>query len=156
MFKLACLLLVLLCQTPAPRAQTTTERPDSSNGDVQELTAIVHEECEGVLENHAAALERIWAKEFRMRVVDGTVLDRTQARPYLRAALPQSVAGLCEISDLAIRVTGRKATTTGRMMIKSSAADGTDTPIQFRFNQRLVRRDGRWQAVLLEFSYVTP
>ena len=155
MLRLACLLLMLLSQ-PAPRVQTAGERPGPGSRDEQELTSIVHEECEGVLENHAAALERIWAKEFRMRVVDGTVLDRTQARGYLRAALPQSVAGLCEINELAIRVTGRKATTTGRMLIKSSAVDGTDTPIQFRFKQQLVRRDGRWQAVLLEFSYVTP
>ena len=128
--------------------------PDKQADDRQELTQLVHEECEGVLENHATALDRIWAAEFEMRTVDGTVTPKAQARAFLRAALPQSIAGVCEIDDLTIKINGRKATTEGRMMLRATTVDGTPQPRRFRFTQRLVKRDGRWQALRLDFSYI--
>src|SRR5205085_10783913 len=109
-----------------------------------------------VLENHTSVLERIWAEEFQMHTVDNKTTPRAQARAYLRTALPQSISGLCEISDLNISVSGRKATMTGRMRMRATGADGTATPRQFSFSQKLIKRAGRWQAVFLDFSYVMP
>jgi hypothetical protein len=128
--------------------------PDKHADDRQELTQLIREECEGVLENHAAALDRIWAAEFEMRTVDGTITPKAQARAYLRAALPQNIAGVCEIDDLTIKLDGHKATTEGRMMIRATNVDGTPQPKRFRFTQRLVKRAGRWQALRLDFSYI--
>ena len=45
---------------------------------------------------------------------------------------------------------------TGRMRVKATGADGTATPLQFSFSQKLIKRAGRWQAVFLDFSYGTP
>ena len=91
-----------------------------------------------------------------MHTVDNKTTPRAQARAYLRTALPQSISGLCEISDLMIDVNGRKATMSGRMKVRATGADGTDMPVQFGFTQKLVKRNGRWQAVFLDFSYVKP
>ena len=128
---------------------------DKHADDRAELTALVHEECEGVLENHAATLDHIWADEFQMRTVDGVVTPKARARAFLRAALPQSIAGVCEIDDLTIKIDGKRATTEGRMMIRATSIDGTPEPKRFRFTQRLVKREGRWQALRLDFSYIT-
>ena len=141
--------LCTLLMSSAPAAS------DKHADDRAELTALVHEECEGVLENHAATLERIWADEFQMHTVDGRVTPKAQARAYLRAALPQSIAGVCEIDDLSIKIDGKRATTEGRMMLRATNIEGQPEPKRFRFTQRLVKRDGRWQALRLDFSYIT-
>lgn len=154
MTRICCFIIALLCSCTL-LAQAANE-PRKDNDDRQELTRLVNDECEGVLENHAAVLDRIWADEFQMLTVDGTTTPKAQARAFLRASLPQSIAGLCEVHDLEIGIHGRKATTTGRMLLRTTTAEGTPVPIQFRFQQRLVKRDGRWQALRLEFSYIQP
>lgn|GEM_PF-6576929 len=154
MTRICCCALALLCSLSLSIQAGNEPRKDDE--DRQELTRLVHDECEGVLENHAAVLDRIWAAEFQMKTVDGTVTPKAQARAFLRAALPQSIAGLCEIDDLTIKINGKKATTEGRMMLRATNVDGTPEPKRFRFTQRLVKRAGRWQALRLDFSYVLP
>jgi len=153
--KVSCVLLILfsLCVLPA---RLTVGQSHKEDQDRQELTRLINDECEAVLENHTSVLERIWAAEFQMHTVDNKTTPRAQARAYLRTALPQSISGLCEISDLMIDVNGRKATMSGRMKVRATGADGTDMPVQFGFTQKLVKRNGRWQAVFLDFSYVKP
>ena len=155
MLKVSCLLLILfsLCVLPARLTVGQSHREDQ---DRQELTQLINDECEAVLENHTSVLARIWAAEFQMHTVDNKTTPRTEARAYLRTALPQSISGLCEISDLVLDVTGRKATMTGRMKVRATGVDGTDMPVQFDFSQKLVKRSGRWQATFLDFSYVKP
>ena len=155
MLKLSCLLLVLssLCVLSVRPTVGQSHREDQ---DRQELTRLVSDECEAVLENHTPVLERIWATEFQMHTVDNKTTPRAEARAYLRTALPQSISGLCEISDLVINVNGRKATMTGRMKVNATGVDGTSAPVQFGFNQKLVKRSGHWQATFLDFSYVKP
>ena len=150
MFRVACLLIVVLVNGAV--GQTRQQVVNKPDGNEQELAALVRAECEGVLENHQAVLDRVWADEFLMHTVDGHRVPKAQAGPYLRAALPPSIAGLCEIRDLVIKVRGRKATTVGRMGLKAMAADGSEVPLQFRFSQNLVWRQHRWQATYLEFS----
>ncbi len=154
MLRVACLLLIL-SGLSAP-GQMPQDNPDKHSRDEQELATLVRAECEGMLENHEAVLDRILADEFIMHTVDGHLVPKTQFQRYLRAALPPSIAGLCEIRDLTIKVSGHKATTEGRMRIRASAADGTEVPLQFRFNQKLLRRQDRWQATYVEFRLDQP
>jgi len=153
--KIFCLLLIALslCVLPARPTAGAGQKADQGR---QELTRLVNDECEAILENRTAVLERIWAAEFQMHTVDNKTTPRAQARVYLRTALPQSISGLCEISDLNINMHGRKATMTGRMKVNATAPDGTSAPVQFGFTQKLVKRSGRWQATFLDFSYVKP
>lgn len=110
-------------------------------------------ECEAVLENHTATLDRIWADEFTMHTADGKTTPKAGARAYLRTALPQSISGVCTIEDLKIKVDGgKKAEMSGRMSVSATDLDGTFKPVRYRFGQRLVRRRGSWQVVFLEFS----
>src|SRR5918911_794254 len=143
----ACLSLIIL--SLGASGQTPQSGPGEYARDEQELTRLVHEECEGVLENHAAELDRILADEFQMHTVDGHTVPKAQFRQYLRAQLPPSIKGLCEIHDLNIKVSGHKATTEGRMRVRAQAIDGTAVPLQFKFRQRLVRRAHRWQATYI-------
>lgn len=152
--RVVCLLLILpglsaLGQTP----QGVT---DKHRRDEQELAELVRAECEAMLENRQSVLERILADEFIMHTVDGHLVPKAQFQQYLRAALPPSIVGLCEIRDLTLKVSGHKATTAGRMKIRASAADGTEVPLQFHFNQNLVKRQRRWQATYVEFSLDRP
>jgi Domain of unknown function (DUF4440) len=152
LISIACLFVILAC----PRALSGQTQTNKAGQAEQELTTLAHDECEAVLENHASVLDRILAAEFIMHTVDGHLVPKAQMGPYLRAALPPSIAGLCEIRDLTIKVSGHKATTEGRMRVRASAADGSEVPLQFHFNQKLVKRQRRWQATYIEFSLDQP
>ncbi len=151
MSKFACLIFIL-ASAPLLRGQPPLPKLTKQTEAEQELTQLVRAECEAVLENHAPVLDRILAAEFQMHTVDGHIVPKPQMGPYLRAALPQNIAGLCEVRDLVIKVAGRKATTTGQMWLRASLADGTEQPLQFKFNQQLVKRQHRWQATYIEFT----
>ena len=155
MLKVACLLLIL---SGASLSQVQTPVPPATKRDKaeQELKELTFNECEAVLENHTATLDRIWAEEFTMHTADGKTTPKAGARAYLRTALPQSISGVCTIEAIEIKVSGGKAQMSGRMKVSATALDGTFKPVQYRFGQRLVKRAGRWQVVFLEFSPDTP
>ena len=151
MLKVACLVFILSVSSLL-QGQTPVQPVTKQNKVEQELKELTFNECEAVLENHTATLERIWADDFLLHTVDGKTTPKAQARAYLRTALPQSISGVCEINDLSIKVSGNKARMTGRMRVNATGLDGTFKPVQYRFGQRLVKREGRWQVVFLEFS----
>lgn len=134
-------------------AQTIVPPVARQNKTEQELKELTFNECEAVLENHTATLDRIWADDFTMHTADGKTTLKAGARAYLRTALPQSISGICAIEYEQIKVSGNKAQMSGRMRISATALDGTFQPVQYRFGQRLVKRDGNWQVVFLEFSF---
>jgi len=155
MLKAACLILILAGASPSQKqmpAQPVTRRDKVE----QELKELTFNECEAVLENHTATLDRIWADEFTMHTADGKTTPKAGARAYLRTALPQSISGVCAIDYTEIKVSGGKAEMSGRMRISATALDETFRPVRYRFSQRLVRRGGRWQVVFLEFSPDAP
>jgi hypothetical protein len=154
MFKAACLIFILYGASLA-QTQTPAERVAKSNRDVQELKELTFNECEAVLENHTAALDRIWADDFLMHTADDKTTPKAGARAYLRTALPQSISGVCAIEYTEIKVSGGKARMSGRMRISATALDGTFKPVRYRFGQRLVKRRGSWQVVFLEFGFDT-
>ena len=157
MLKAACLLLILsgasLSQAQTPAAAQPVTKHDKT---VQELKELTFNECEAVLENHTATLDRIWADEFTMHTADDVTTPKAGARAYLRTALPQSISGVCTIEYQEIKVSGNKAKMSGRMRISATDLDGSFKPVQYRFGQRLVKRDGSWQVVFLEFSFDKP
>jgi ketosteroid isomerase-like protein len=151
MIKIACLLLILSGPSVL-RGQTPAGPTGKQSKAEQELKELTFNECEAVLENHTATLDRIWADDFLMRTADGKKTPKAGARAYLRTALPQSISGVCAIEYLEIKVSGGRASMSGRMRVNATALDGTSKPVQYRFGQRVVKRDGRWQVVFLEFS----
>ena len=157
MLKAACLLLILsgasLSQAQTPAAAQPVTKHDKT---VQELKELTFNECEAVLENHTATLDRIWADEFTMHTADDVTTPKAGARAYLRTALPQSISGVCTIEYQEIKVSGNKARMSGRMRISATDLDGSFKPVQYRFGQRLVKRNGSWQVVFLEFSFDKP
>jgi hypothetical protein len=155
MLKAACLLLILSC-TSLSQVQMFMQPSAKQTKAEQELKELTFNECEAVLENHTMTLDRIWADEFIMRTADGKTTPKAAARDYLRTALPRSISGVCAIEAVEIKVSGGKAKMSGRMKISATDLDDTFKPVQYRFNQRLVKRAGRWQVVFLEFSPDVP
>ena len=139
-----------LSQAQTPSVVEPVTRQDKT---VQELKELTFNECEAVLENHTATLDRIWADEFTMHTADDVTTPKAGARAYLRTALPQSISGVCTIEYQEIKVSGNKAKMSGRMRISATDSDGSFKPVQYRFGQRLVKRSGSWQVVFLEFSF---
>lgn len=154
MLKAACLLLILYGAAPSRAQVPAAARPLTKHDQtVQELKELTFNECEAVLENHTATLDRIWADEFTMHTADNVTTPKAGARAYLRTALPQSISGVCTIEYQEIKVSGNKAKMSGRMRIGATDLDGSFKPVQYRFGQRLVKRNGSWQVVFLEFSF---
>ncbi len=151
MLKAACLMLIL-SGASLSQIQTPVQPVTKQNKTEQELKELTFNECEAVLENHTATLDRIWADEFTMHTADGKTTPKAGARAYLRTALPQSISGVCAIEYIEFKISGGKAQMSGRMRVSATALDGTFQPVQYRFGQRLVKRAGRWQVVFLEFS----
>ena len=151
MLKAACLILILSVSSLS-QVQTPVQPITKQNKAEQELKELTFNECEAVLENHKATLDRIWADDFLMHTADGKTTPKAGARAYLRTALPQSISGVCAIEYQEIKVSGGKANMSGRMRVSATALDGTFKPVQYRFGQRLVKRRGSWQVVFLEFS----
>lgn len=145
-------MLVLYGATLA-QAQTRVRPVAKQNKVEQELKELTFNECEAVLENHTATLDRIWADDFIMHTADGVTTPKAGARAYLRTALPQSISGVCVIEYQKIKVSGDKAEMSGRMRVSATALDGTFQPVQYRFGQRLIKRSGSWQVVFLEFGF---
>lgn len=156
MLKAACLLLILSVASPAQKPAAKSPTPTKESKAEQELKELTFNECEAVLENHTATLDRIWADEFTMHTADGKTTPKQEARAYLRTALPQSISGVCVIEYRELKISGDRARMSGRMRISGTALDGASQPVQYLFGQRLVKRDGRWQVVFLEFSFDRP
>ncbi|HLL72158.1 MAG TPA: nuclear transport factor 2 family protein [Pyrinomonadaceae bacterium] len=154
MLKAACLLLILYGASHTPAQTPSAAQPVTKHDQaVRELKELTFNECEAVLENHTATLDRIWADEFTMHTADDVTTPKAGARAYLRTALPQSISGVCTIEYQEIKVSGNKAKMSGRMRISATDSDGSFKPVQYRFGQRLVKREGSWQVVFLEFSF---
>ncbi len=149
----ACLIILIYVAAAVPLPAQSPATPMTKRQKAeQELKELTFNECEAVLENHEATLERIWADEFVMYTTDGRTTPKAEARAYLRTALPQSISGVCAIEYGEIKISGDKARMSGRMNISATAPDGTFQPVRYRFGQRLVKRGGLWRVVFLEFS----
>lgn len=149
----AALLTLALLTLTAP-GRTTQDTTRKGGGGGEEFRALVERECEAVLENQTQFLDKVWADDMLLYTTDGKVTPKSQARQYLRTALPQTIAGLCRIVEFNVRQSGKKATVSGVLRINKAETARDPVPLRFRFTQEMVRRRGEWQAVKLEFAYV--
>ena len=99
----------------------------------------------------AAALDRIWAKEFLDTSFDGTVT--TKEEDLTSVASGDLVYQSSKVRDLVIHVYGKSAVVTGHWTAVGQFK-GVDVSGEFRYTDVYVRREGRWQAVASQITRI--
>lgn len=134
--------------TPTPPASTPTpsasnspwldadDAPDDEDEVKSQLTKIEEEWTEANVKGDKKALERILADEYK-----GGPSAHTK-REYINNLEPDPSIKSWELGDLTVEQDGNRATVQGTL--KNETEKGTDT---YKFTDKFVWRDRRWQAV---------
>ena len=154
-----CLCVFVVSFIHPAHAKSSTVQPtyvqdgsaSKSNKVEQEFTQLLWNECEAILSNNTFVLDQLWADKFIVISTEGRTVPRGQAQEYLRSVLPSRIEGLCQVKDVAVDKRGRKATVTGVVAINVIRLAQSSMSLHLRFTHSFVRRQGRWQAVSLQF-----
>jgi ketosteroid isomerase-like protein len=128
-----------------------TNSAQSVRGPESDLAKIEDEWIQARLKGDVTYLERLYAPELRITGADGSVIERNTdiARFASGAIKPQSM----EREDMRITVYGDAAVVIGRDNLKGSY-NGVSRVGSVRFTHVYVRRDGRWQLVASQGTWV--
>ena len=120
-------------------------------GTENDLATIEKEWIQARLKGDVAYLERLYAPELRITGADGSVIERNTdiARFASGAIKPQSM----EREDMQITVYGDAAVVIGRDNLKGTY-NGVSGGGSVRFTHVYVRRDGRWQLVASQGTWI--
>ena len=128
-----------------------TNSAQSVRGPESDLAKIEDEWIQARLKGDVTYLERLYGPELRITGTDGSVIERNTdiARFASGAIKPQSM----EREDMRITVYGDAAVVIGRDNLKGSY-NGVPGVGSVRFTHVYVRRDGRWQLVASQGTWV--
>src|SRR5262249_18289587 len=117
----------------------------------KELIALEDEWRAARIKGDVAFLERLYAKELRITGTNGSVIDRTtDINGFASGAIkPESI----ERSDMRISVYGDAAIVSGRDDVKGRY-NGVGGGGAVRFTHVYVRREGRWQLVASQGTWI--
>jgi len=96
----------------------------------------------------AAILEKIYADDYARISTEGGVFGKAQALDSIKAGKTKYQS--LEYSDLKIRIYGHTAVVTAIVKSTGTTYGVATSPIGVRWTQILVKRNGKWQAVLLQ------
>jgi hypothetical protein len=102
----------------------------------------------------AAILEQLLADDYARIFNDGSVYVKAQTLENLRAGKTKYQS--FEFSDLKIRVYGNTAVATAFVKTSGSTYGVATSPTGVRWTQFLVKRNGKWQPVLLQTTMLAP
>jgi ketosteroid isomerase-like protein len=131
------LLLGVLALTPS-WAQSPDEETE------KELINLQNEWATARIKGDVAFLERLYAKEFRITAMDGSVVDR--ARDIAVFASGEMKPQAINDENMKVAVYGETAIVTGVEDVKGTYK-GNYGEFALRFTNVFIRRDGRWQMV---------
>lgn len=116
----------------------------SSDQTKQELIQLQHEWATARIRGDVAFLETLYAKEFRITAMNGSVVDRDADIAVFasRDMKPEII----EDDDMQIARYGEIALVTGREHVKGTYK-GNPGDFMLRFTNVFIRRDGRWQML---------
>ena len=146
--RLSVALATFLCGLAAHNLLGTL-RPSSLAGPKREVLAVEREYIRAHLERDVAALDNVLADDFssfggRVRKEHRLAL---LGSPYFR------VVSL-ETKDVSVKVHGAEASVSGRARLRTSLRGREFDIPPYEFTRRLVKREGRWQIVGMEFAPV--
>ena len=128
-----------------PNENVKSSAPTDESAVLSALTELEHEWTVANINADKSKLNRILADDYVGTTIDG----KTQGKAdYLRTIERDTVIKNWEFADLEVDLLGDRSTLTG--VVRFEFADGER---EFRFVDKFVWRDGRWQATS---SVVTP
>lgn len=116
----------------------------SSEQTTQELIQLQNEWATARIKGDVGFLEKLYANEFRITAMNGSVVDRNADIAVFasRDMKPE----LIEDDDMLVSRYGEVAMVTGREHVKGTYK-GNPGDFMLRFTNVFVRRDGRWQML---------
>lgn len=127
--------------TPAPTDEATV---------LADLTELEHEWTVANINADKKKLDRILADDYVGTLSDGKPQGKAE---YLRTAKRDTVIQKWNFEDLQVSLRGDRATLNGTLRLEIKNEQGQMQNLAFRFTDKFVWRDGRWQATA---SVVTP
>ena len=127
------------------RSSDTTAPPTDEATVLADLTELEHQWTVANINADKTRLDRILADDYAGTTVDGQTQGKAE---YLRTIERDTVTQKWEFEDLEVDLVGDRATLTGLVRFQIE-----NKPREFRFVDKFVWRDGRWQATS---SVVTP
>lgn len=118
--------------------------PTNESDVLATLTDLEHEWTVANINADKKKLNRILADDYVGKTFDG----KTQGKAdYLRTIQRDRAIQRWEFEDLKVSLLGDRATLTGVLRLEAQNQRGEVGPLAFRFTDKFVWRDNRWQAV---------
>lgn len=125
--------------------------PTSDSAVLSTLTDLEHEWTVANINADKKKLSRILADDYVGTTFDG----KTQGKAdYLRTITRDTSIQKWEFDDLKVSLKGDRASLTGLFKLEVKDQEGEVRPVAFRFTDKFVWRDNRWQAVSSEVTAV--
>ena len=111
------------------------------------LTDLEHEWTAANINADKTALDRILADDYVGTTADGQALGKAE---YIKTITRDTTTRKWDFEDLKVSVKGSRATLTGIVRFETDRGE-----FRYRFTDKFVWRDSRWQAVGSEISQIT-
>ncbi len=134
-------------------AEDTTPAPTDEAQVLADLTALEHEWTVANINADKKKLNSILADDYVGTLPDGTAQGKAE---YLRTATRDTAIQKWNFEDLKVSLRGDRASLTGVLQVDIKNEQGQNQSLAFRFTDKFVWRDGRWQATASEVSPVKP
>jgi Domain of unknown function (DUF4440) len=123
--------------------------PPSTNEEevLAKLTDLEHEWTAANINADKTALDRILADDYVGTTADGQALGKAE---YIRTITRDTATRKWDFEDLKVSVKGNRATLSGIVTFETERGE-----VRYRFTDKFVWRDGRWQAIGSEISQIT-
>jgi len=124
-------------------AEDTTQPPTDEEEVLQNLTDLEQEWTVANINADKKKLDRILADDYVGEGADGKPQGKAE---YLRTATRDTAIQKWDFEDLKLSLKGDRATLTGIIRLEIRDQRGQNQNLAFRFTDKFVWRDGRWQA----------
>ena len=129
-------------------AEDTTTTPTDEEEVLSDLTDLEHEWTVANINADKKELDRILADDYV-----GTSEGKAQGKAeYLKTITRDTLIQKWDFEDLKVSLKGDRATLTGIIRLEVKNQQGQNQPVAYRFIDKFVWRDGRWQATGSEVS----
>ena len=128
----------------------TTPAPTDEAKVLSDLTDLEREWTVANINADKKKLNRILADDYVGVLPNGKLQGKAE---YLKTATPDDAIQKWEFENLKVSLYGDRATLTGVLQLDVRDEQGQNQSLAFRFTDKFVWRDGRWQATASE---VTP
>ena len=129
-------------------AEDTTPPPTDSQKVLADLKNLEDEWTVANINADKKKLNRILADDYV-----GTTEGRAQGKAeYLKTVERDTFIQHWEFEDLKVSLNGDRASLTGTLRLQAKDQQGQDHELLYRFTDKFVWRDGRWQAIASEVS----